>query len=95
MVTQYDEKGKIFTQVVSKHPAAVVIQTDQQTSIRGTIHVRPNARVKDEMNGNERFIAVTDAVIYNSQGEEISRVPFLVVNTDHIVWLIPQEETNR
>ena len=27
MVTQYDDKGKIFTQVISKKPVPVIIQT--------------------------------------------------------------------
>ena len=92
MVTQYDEKGKIFTQVVSKAPVLVTIQTVNQI-IRGSIHVRPEARVKDELNGGkEDFIAVTDAVVYNANEEEIYRCNFLVVNRAHIIWVIPQEE---
>ncbi len=94
MVTQYDEKGKIFTQVVTKHPVAVIIQTLNQL-IRGEMHVRPNARVKDELNGEERFIAVTEAVVYNNLNEEIYRTNFLVVNTDHILWIIPEEESTH
>ncbi len=90
MVTSYDEKGKIFTQVVSKHPVPVVIQTEVNL-IRGVFHVRTNSRVKDEINSQERFIAVTNAVIYNNQKEELYQAPFLVVNTEHIIWLIPEE----
>ncbi len=33
MVTQFDEKGKIFTQVVSKHPVQVIIHKFDQTGI--------------------------------------------------------------
>ncbi len=91
MVTHYDEKGKIFTQVVSKRPVQVLIQTIQ-CKIRGTIHIRPDARVKDEMNGSENFIAVTDAVVYNNENEEQYRSAFLVVNIAHIVWILPAEE---
>jgi len=91
MVTHYDEKGKIFTQVVSKRPVQVLIQTIQ-SKIRGTIHIRPDSRVKDELNGSESFIAVTDAVIYNNQNEEQYRSTFLVVNVTHIIWVIPEEE---
>jgi hypothetical protein len=91
MVTQFDAKGKIFTQVVSKEPVMATIQTGNQT-IRGCIHVRPDARVKDELNGQDQFIAVTDAVVYNDQKDEIYRCNFLVVNTNHIVWVIPEEE---
>jgi hypothetical protein len=91
MVTHYDEKGKIFTQVVSKHPVQVIIQTAQQT-IRGSIHVRPDSRVKDELNSTEEFIAVTDAVVYNNLNEEIYRSAFMVINTNHMIWVIPEEE---
>jgi hypothetical protein len=91
MVTHYDEKGKIFTQVVSKHPVPVIIQTAQNL-IRGIVHVRPDFRVKDELNGTDGFMAVTDAVVFNSLNEELYRSSFMVVNTNHIVWVIPEEE---
>jgi hypothetical protein len=90
MVTQYDEKGKIFTQVISKEPITVSIQTSRN-NIRGTIHVRQGMRVKDELNGEEQFIAVTNAVLYNDLNEEVQRCEFLVVNIDHIIWLVPDE----
>jgi hypothetical protein len=92
MVTQYDEKGKFFTQVVSKHPVPVTIYT-VESRIQGSIYVKPNLRVKDELNGPERFIAVTDAVVYNNRNEEILRTSFLVVNSEHIVWLVPDDES--
>lgn len=91
MVTQYDDKGKIFTQVVTKHPVPVIVQTAQY-QIRGILHVKPDQRVKDELNGQERFIAVTDAVVYNSDNVELYRSSFLVLNTAHIQWLVPDEE---
>ena len=91
MVTHYDDKGKIFTQVVSKHPVQVIIQTIQN-KIRGTIYIRPDVRIKDEMNTSEDFLAVTEAVVYGSQNEEIYHTGFLVVSTNHIVWVIPEEE---
>lgn len=72
MVTQFDEKGKIFTQVVNKEPLLVTIQTTQQT-IRGTIYIRHGARVKDDLNEQAQFLAVTDAVVLNPQREEIYR----------------------
>lgn len=90
MVTSYDEKGKIFTQVVNKRPVQVTIQTIQ-TLIRGTIHVRQDSRVKDELNQDERFLAVTDAVVYNQQEQELYKTNFLVINVNHIIWAIPEE----
>ena len=98
MTTQYDEKGKIFTQVVAKRPVPVIIQTLQNT-IRGSVHVRPDERVKDELNTvteRDRFLAVTDAVICNNLNEEeLYRTNFLVVNVDQIVWILPEEELIR
>ena len=93
-MTQYDEKGKIFTQIVSKHPVRMVVQTATHL-IRGTMHVRPNARVKDDLNGNEEFIALTDVIVYTPNQEEAYHSSFIVVNTNHIIWVIPDEETNR
>jgi hypothetical protein len=93
MVTQFDDKGKIFTRVVTKHPVSVWIQTVEHR-IKGTVHVKPDHRVIDELNGQERFIAVTDAVVYNNlTNEEMYRSAFLVINSNHIVWLIPEEES--
>lgn len=91
MVTQFDEKGKIFTQVVSKRPEQVIIQTVQNT-IRGTIHIRPDSRIKDELSGTERFLAVTNAIVYNDKKEQIYQAEFLVINISHIIWVIPEED---
>lgn len=97
MVAQYDDKGKLFTPVIPKKPILVTIQTVSNV-IRGSVHIRPDTRVKDELNnasGNDQFLAVTDAVIYNNQEQEIYRSNFLVVNINHIVWVIPENEINR
>ena len=91
MISQYDEKGKIFTQVVGKNPVNVTIQTTQQV-IQGSIHVRPSMRIKDELNGEERFLAITDATILDSENHEILRTKFMVLNVNHIIWIMPQEE---
>jgi hypothetical protein len=90
MVT-YDEKGKIFTQVVAKQPVNVTIQTNQQV-ITGIIHIRPGLRIKDELNGQERFLAVTDAIILGGEQNELFRSKFLVVNVEQIVWIMPLED---
>jgi hypothetical protein len=91
MVTFEDEKGKIFTQVIGKQPVNVTIQTTQQV-IRGSIYIRPSIRIKDELNEGERFLAVTDAIILDGEEHEILRAKFMVVNVDHIIWIMPQEE---
>ena len=91
MVTQINEKGKIFTQIVSKQPVKVMIQTANQL-IHGLIHVRPDARLKDELSGQDKFLAVTDAIIFNLQNEEMLRCHFIMINIDYIFWVTPEEE---
>ncbi len=91
MVTSYDEKGKFFTQVVQKRPVAVTVQTLQHT-IRGTLHVRPDQRVKDELNGDEVFIAITDATVFNQTGDPLYNHPLMIVNAEHIIWVVPEDD---
>ena len=90
MSIHFDEKGKFFTDVVTKSPHSVVIQTLIHR-IEGHIFVRDKERVKDAINTGEQFIAVSDATIFNSQGKLIYEKNFLIVNCDQIVWMIPNE----
>jgi hypothetical protein len=94
MVTQYDDKGKIFTNVISKKPVGVEIQT-VKSRIHGTIHVRPSERVIDELNHTPTFVAVTDADVLNDDGTVAYSCNFLVLNSDQIVWIVPDEELIR
>ena len=92
MGTRYDEKGKIFTDIVTKVPVRVVIQTTTLQRIKGKMFVSPDERVKDELNHVERFLAVKDASVYDQQGNLIQQCAFIAVNRDQIAWLIPQDE---
>lgn len=94
MVTPFDDKGKIFTQVISKNPVPVIIRTSQNT-IRGTVHVRPNERVIDELNTDNPFIAITDAIILDEQGIQIYQCIFVSLNKAQIVWIIPDEDVQK
>lgn len=91
MFTNFEEKGKIFTQVVTKKPVNVTIQTSTHL-IRGKVHIRPEDRVKDELNRKDLFIAVTDATVFSSDGQALYYSGFLSVNTGQIIWLMPDEE---
>jgi hypothetical protein len=91
MVTHFDEKGKFFTPIVSKNPVAVIIQTVHHR-VTGNIHIRPEDRIKDELDRNEDFLAVTDAVILDSEGKQIASSKFISVNRHQIVWVLPVEE---
>jgi hypothetical protein len=92
MSIRYDEKGKFFTQVISKDPYPVIIQTLMHR-IEGNIYVRHDERIKDAINAETHFIAVTDVDIYNSQGKKVYQSDFTLVNGDHIVWMIPDKKS--
>jgi hypothetical protein len=49
MSTHYDEKGKFFTDIISKKDVPVTIQT-LHNSIEGIVHIRRGERLKDELN---------------------------------------------
>jgi hypothetical protein len=92
MDMHFDEKGKFFTEVVTKNPIPVIIQA-LTNRIHGNIYVRPGERLKDELDQSCQFLAVTDAIVYGSSGEELSHAEFMIVNIDQIIWMIPEGET--
>jgi hypothetical protein len=91
MTVHYDDKGKFFTPVVTKDPVPVIIQTLLHR-IDGFIYIRPEDRISDTVNENEQFIALTDVSVANSQGKALHSSDFLLVNRDHIIWILPKEE---
>jgi hypothetical protein len=91
MFAQFEEKGKIFTNVISKKPIDVIIQTTTHR-IRAKFHIRPDDRIKDEMNTPEAYIALTDAIIFDNDGHQLYSASFLTVNKAAIVWLVPDDE---
>ena len=77
--------------VFEKKSVPAVIQTVTQR-ICGNIHVREWERVKDMLdNATERYIAVTDAKVFNFKGEVIHECPFMAISMEHIVWINPQD----
>jgi hypothetical protein len=94
MFTQFEEKGKIFTNVVTKKPVHVHIQTNLHL-IRGKVHIRPDERLKDELNHPESFLAVTDAAIFNHDGKKLFNCKFIAVNRTHVVWLLQDDEIKK
>jgi hypothetical protein len=90
MSIQYDEKGKFFTDVVTKIPVPAVLQTTGQL-IRGKVHVREGERLKDGLDRDELFLAVTDAIVLGADGHAQFQSPFLAVRRSQIVWILPDE----
>lgn len=97
MVSRTDPKGKVFTDVVRKTSKRAVVTTTTH-AIQGDIYIRPEQRLRDDLNRvDDRFLAVTNASVY-SLGEEtlLHETPFLVVNKDHVVLVIPAaDESNH
>ncbi|MEW6178581.1 MAG: hypothetical protein AB1522_01515 [Chloroflexota bacterium] len=92
MFASFEEKGKIFTQVVTKEPIDVIIRTASSV-IYGRVHVRPEDRLKDELDRTSGFLAVTQAKIYDRDGKTlVYECAFVAVNTAGIEWVLPQSE---
>jgi len=94
MTTRIDAKGKVFTDVVHKTELPVVIQTASQL-IHGHMYLRPGDRLIDEMNREDRFVAVTGALIYGANGEALQQAEFLTLNKAHVVWIRPDTQSRE
>jgi hypothetical protein len=91
MYTQFEEKGKIFTQKITKEQKTVIIQTPLQ-KITGTIHIQMDNRLIDELNQANQFMALTDVEIFDLNNELTYKSAFLSINTDQIIWVLPVED---
>lgn len=91
MTIEYDEKGKYYTNVIQKVPVPSMVQTTKNL-IRGLIHVRQDERLKDELESDELFIAITDASVCDADGKVIYSGNFIAVQKDQIVWIMPLSE---
>ena len=90
MTIEYDEKGKIFTDIVSKIAIHATIQTTTHL-LRGRIHVRRDQRVIDELDLNENFLPITDVSVMGTDGQTLFQAPFLAVQRSHIIWVFPEQ----
>ena len=88
MTIEYDEKGKFYTDVVTKISIPSVMQTTTPL-IRGQVYVRQGERLKDQLENDEAFTAVTDAKVYDKDGNVVFSGPFLAVRRDQIIWIMP------
>ncbi len=94
MTIEYDEKGKFFTDIIQKTPLHATVQTTSQL-IRGKVHVREGERLKDELDREERFLAMTEASILAPDGQVQFDAPFLAVQRSQIVWVLPEESESE
>ncbi|HET9912888.1 MAG TPA: hypothetical protein VFQ13_13415 [Anaerolineales bacterium] len=94
MTIEYDEKGKIFTDIVSKVAIPATVQTTTHL-IRGHLHVRRDQRIKDELDIDEKFLALTDVSVLGSDGQILFQAPFLAVRRSQIVWVLPEQDERK
>jgi hypothetical protein len=92
MSLEFNEKGKYFTDIISKAAVPAVIQTVMHR-IEGSVHIRLDERVKDELDRNEPFLAVTNAKVFGLDGAVLYETDFMSVSRSQIVWVIPSENT--
>ena len=90
MTIDFDDKGKIFTEVVPKIAIPAVVQTTEHL-IRGNVHVRRDERLKDELDRDELFLAITDASVIGADGQVLHQSRFLAVRRAQIVWVMPAQ----
>jgi hypothetical protein len=94
MTIEYDEKGKIFTDIVSKKTVYATVQTTTHL-MRGRIHVRRDQRIKDELDLDEKFLALTDVNVLAPDGQILFQAPFLAVNRTQIIWVLPEQNKSE
>jgi hypothetical protein len=91
MTIEFDDNGKFFTDIISKSPVPVMIQTVIHR-IHGNIHIGEGRRLKDELDLPDKFVAVTDASIFLPDGQVLYLANFLAVKRDGILWVLPDSE---
>jgi hypothetical protein len=94
MTIEYDEKGKFYTDIVKKLPVSVVIQTVTHL-VRGLVHVREGERLKNELERAEMFLAVTNAVIYDTGDKVLFSTPFMAIQRAQIIWIMPMDKESQ
>jgi len=94
MATRIDHNGKTFTDIVRKQKVAAIVQTTTHR-LRGYVFCDPDQRLKDQLNSDgEQFIAISDAEVFNENDQVTHRAEFLTLNKQHVVWLLPADDSN-
>jgi hypothetical protein len=93
-IEYYDEKGKVFTDIVSKVAIQATVQTTTHL-MRGYLHVRRDQRLKDELDHSDKFLALTDVSILGPDGNSLFQASFVAVQRAQIVWVIPEQNKDE
>lgn len=90
----YDTKGKFFTNVITKDAVPARIQTLSHL-IEGEIHIRRECRLKDELDHEEPFLAVTNATLYATDGQVLFQTKFIAVRRDQVIWVTTLDDIEK
>jgi len=94
MSLEFNDRGKYFTDIVSKIAVSATVQTVTHR-IEGQIHVRLGERVKDELDRSDFFLPMTQAKVFDGNGTLLYSAEFLTVSRAQIIWVIPSEEDEQ
>ena len=94
MKIEYDEKGKYFSNQVPKERVQVKIRVFSN-QIEGEIHVQTECRLKDELDRSEPFLAVTNAIVYSNDDQELFRTDFIAVRREQIIWVAEKNNVTK
>lgn len=94
MLEHTDLKGKYFSNLVYKDQIKVSIRTPSGC-LEGYLHIQPNLRLKDVLNNDETFIALTDGNIGLPGGQGSKSFDFLALNKDQIIFVIEEEREDE
>lgn len=86
-----DDKGKFFPMRVAtlRLPITACIG---EWIIEGTVHLKGNNRLKDELNDDESFIAITQVRVRDRRDAKPAyESEVLIVHKHQIVWIFPRE----
>lgn len=92
MVTHFDEKGKIYTDIIQKQAIWVTIQLPN-SRVHGAIFTRSNERIKEALDEAGAFLALTQVEILSADGNKVEiKTNFLAVNKSQILWVMPDAD---
>ena len=94
MTIEYDDKGKYFTNIITKTAIPAKIKT-KTNLVEGEIHIKPDERLKDELDLPEPFLAVTNATVYTEDGQVAFQTDFLAIRREQIVWVTALSDVSK
>ncbi len=90
---RFDAKGKFFTDLVTKEPIRVLVQTASQVLV-GTMYMQREHRLLDELNdGPGDFLAMTDVWVFHEDAGALHYTAnFLALSKAHVHLVVPVSE---